>query len=163
MGRTYAPRRPARDIFVIMRRFLPIVATAMLAAGPLAAQQPAPAKDGRRLFVLPGLRFGTPAAASLSLGLGAVRLKDFVGPVISVEPGIRAGRASIGHAWIRGNLPTGPAVRASFLRRYSHDKQGNYVGAEVQYVLVFTGPRIGVFRSLRGSRTLFSIDYGLGL
>jgi hypothetical protein len=162
MGKSYASWWLARGIFGAMRRSLLILATALAAAGPLWGQESTPAGDRRRFFLIPGLRFGTPAVASLSFGLAAVRMQDFVGPVISVEPGLRAGRASIGHAWVRGSLPTGPGVRASFLRRYSHDHQGNYIGAEVQYMLVLLGPRIGIFRSLRGARTMVSADFGLG-
>src|SRR5688500_65400 len=75
MGNSYAPWWRARGIFGAMRRSLLILATALAAAGPMWGQESAPAGDRRRFFLIPGLRFGTPAVASLSFGLASVRMQ----------------------------------------------------------------------------------------
>lgn len=116
-----------------------------------------------RIWPILGLRAGTPAL--LSLGAGALYTTSsdgFIGPFVSIEPGLRAGRASAGYSIVGGNLAAGWAFRASFLRRYRGDVQRNYAGLEAQFMAALVGPRIGLFRSLTGSAWLFAADFGIG-
>lgn len=121
------------------------------------------ASTARRVWPIPALRAGTPALVSLGFGVLSSRANGFVGPFVSIEPGIRAGRASAGYSMVTGDLAAGPIVRASFLRRYRGDVQRNYVGLEAQYVVALLGPRIGVFRSTSGRDSyLLAVDFGVG-
>ena len=117
----------------------------------------------KRVWPLPAVRAGTPAIVSVGMGAVYADVGDFVGPFISIEPGLRAGRASIGYSLVTGNLTAGTMVRGSFLRRYRGRSQGNYVGFEAQYVVALLGPRFGVFRSTRkGGGYLVAADVGIG-
>lgn len=115
-----------------------------------------------RVWPLGGLRAGTPTLVSVGVGAIYTQTRDFVGPFISIEPGIRAGRASAGYSMIAGNLAAGTIFRASFLRRYRGARLGNYAGLEAQYVFGLVGPRVGVFRSMVGDGYLLALDFGIG-
>jgi hypothetical protein len=141
-----------------------LLALSLLLA-PTAQGQDSTARlsNARRIWPIVGLRAGTPATVSAAFGAAYARRSDFVGPFISIEPGLSAGRASMGLSLLTGNLAAGPIVRGSVLRRYRGDSQGNYVGVELQYVVVFLGPRIGLFRSTKtGNPNLFTADFGFG-
>jgi hypothetical protein len=124
-----------------------------------------------------GLRFGTPQRASVALGVvtreewktGGHRSLPEV--ALYVEPGWSAGRASLGLIKGAGNLGSGYGIAGTVLRTWNdpwglHDHQ-TYVGGEAwAWPLFFVGPRIGVFRSVRGSARagcFITGDFGFGL
>ena len=120
-----------------------------------------------------GLHVGAPQKVSLALGAGRWResTSDAYDVLFGlVEPGLGAGRASVGYLRSRGNLNTGLGVRASALRTWrdpwSVAPNQTFVGVEASaHVAVFV-IRAGAFRrttSATGSAFLFTIDGGLFL
>jgi hypothetical protein len=133
-----------------------------------------------RLHIAPalGLRFGTPQKASAAVGLlvGVDWQKDARdhsrNAAIFVEPGLSAGRASIayvGHGY--GSFGSGFGIAATALRTWEDPwgarQNSTYAGGEViLWPIVFIGPRVGVFRGVKGDgskKWFFSIDFGIGL
>jgi hypothetical protein len=113
-----------------------------------------------------GVHAGSPTIVSATVGVS--RLVHWVPEgwtdvFVVAEPGINAGRVSIGSGRFRGNLASGYTVRASALRRW-RGTPADYAGAEVSVHRLLLGPRIGVFRQIRGVRneTLLTIDFGFG-
>jgi hypothetical protein len=127
-----------------------------------------------RHSVVAGLHLGGPARASLSLGrmylihpaLGPDANPDKVGFLFAtVEPSHKAARLSFGYLGITGNLGTGWSVRGTILQRWSPTND-LYVGTEVGGLMFGMGPRIGVFRPIRGadSRSLVIFwDFSIGV
>jgi hypothetical protein len=121
-----------------------------------------------------GLRAGTPQRVSAALGIVTgrnYREKGYSQDVtLYVEPGISAGRATLGFLSGFGNMGTGFGVGATAMRTW-HDpwtvpENTTFVGGEVwAWPIFFTGPRVGVFREITGSRQrwFFTADFGFGL
>ena len=120
-----------------------------------------------------GLHVGAPQKVSLALGAG--RWRESTGDAYDVvfglvEPGLGAGRASVGYLRSRGNLNAGLAVRASALRTWgdpwSVEPNRSFVGVEGSAHVFFFNVRAGAFRrttSADGRAVLFTIDGGLFL
>lgn len=140
-----------------------------------------PEDTTRHLHVLPalGLHVGVPQKASAALGV--VVGEDWQrggrdhssNAALFVEPGISAGRASL--AYVNegfGSFGSGFGIAATAMRTWnspwSFASNATYVGGEVLiWPIVFTGPRIGLFRAVSPStaptRWLVSFDFGIGL
>lgn len=117
-----------------------------------------------------GLHVGSPAIVSLALG-GYHDLtrasSDGAAPAVFalVEPGVRAGRLSVGIVHMAGNFGTGWSIRGTALRSWQRDV-GTYVGAEVSAMVLGLGPRVGVFRQVAPSGTAstrVTADFGFGI
>ena len=140
---------------------------------PLRAQ--ASPADGVRTRIGPafGLHVGAPQKVSLALGAGRWResTNDAYDVVFGlVEPGLGAGRASVGYLRSRGNLNAGLGVRASALRTWrdpwSVEPNRTFVGLEASAHALIFNIRAGAFRSTtsaEGRAVLFTIDAGLFL
>jgi hypothetical protein len=130
--------------------------------------------------VLPalGVRAGTPQKASVALGIVAGvdwqdRGRDYSHNVaVFVEPGVGAARASIAYVNAFRNFGSGFGVAATALRSWDDPwtvvPNSTYAGAEVLVWPIFlAGPRIGLFRRLRGNpsagRWFVSFDLGFGV
>jgi len=127
---------------------------------PAAAQKP--------VF---GVHVGGPVRASAAVGvwLGEdPRHDDASGALVLVEPGLRAGRLSLGYAYaLRGGFGQYVTGRATALRTWRmNGGPRDYLGAEVQVLpLLAVGPRLGVFVPVdKGpKRVLWMLDVGVGL
>ena len=132
------------------------------------------AQSPNRSRALTGLRFGGPARMSFAVG-PAYLIKPALGEnarteraaylFVLAEPGIRAGRVSVGYTTTEGNLYTTRTVRGSLLRHWSSSDE-LLVGAELSGTIVALGPRIGVFTAVAGARrgsVLVVWDFGLGI
>ena len=131
--------------------------------------------DGARTRIGPafGLHVGAPQKVSLALGAG--RWRESTGDAYDVvfglvEPGLGAGRASVGYLRSRGNLNTGLAVRASALRTWrdpwSVEPNRTFAGVEASAHVAMFVVRGGAFRrttAASGRAFLFTIDGGLSL
>jgi hypothetical protein len=126
--------------------------------------------------LLPGLgvRAGIPQKASAALGI--VTGKNFrenahtEDLVLYAEPGLSAGRASIGYHSGFGNMGSGIGFAFSALRTWKDPvnlpTNTTFAGAEAWvWPLFFSGPRVGLFRSITGTRRgwYFTADFGFGL
>src|SRR5829696_7312069 len=140
---------------------------------PALRAQTSPA-DGVRTRIGPafGLHVGAPQKVSLALGAGRWRESgdNYDGVFGLVEPGLGAGRASVGYLRSRGNLNTGLGVRASALRTWrdpwSVAPNTTFVGVEASAHAFFFNVRGGAFRRMTsgsGREVLFTIDAGLFL
>ena len=138
---------------------------------PLRAQVASPVVH-TRIGPAFGLHVGAPQKVSLALGAGRWRESgdDYDGVFGLVEPGLGAGRASVGYLRSRGNLNTGLGVRASALRTWrdpwSVEPNRTFVGVEGSAHLFFFNVRAGAFRRMtaaEGRAVLFTIDGGLFL
>jgi hypothetical protein len=121
-----------------------------------------------------GLRAGIPQKASAALGL--VTGKNYrerghsEDVALYVEPGLSAGRASLGYMNGGGNMGSGFGIAATALRTWKDPinmpTNATYVGAEVwAWPVFFIGPRIGGFRKITGTSHgwYFTADFGFGL
>ena len=124
-----------------------------------------------------GLRIGEPQQASVAVGLlagsrwlsrGRERARD---AALFVEPGLSAGRVSVGYAGYGRGMGSGAAITATALRTWRNPwgvkPNVTYLGGELfVWPLVFIGPRVGVFHSVSpgnaANRWLFSFDLGVG-
>lgn len=135
-----------------------------------AALRGQPAASDARVGSAGGLRVGSPATVSVALGLlrEVSRLGDngrAQAVFALVEPGLKAGRLSLGFGDAYGNLGTGWTIRASALRVW-RGTIGNYVGGEVSGMVLGLGPRVGLFQRVGagdGSTTRVTFDFGFGL
>src|SRR5450759_4947948 len=102
-----------------------------------------------------GLRAGTPQKLSAALGLVTGKNYRETGHTedltLYVEPGISAGRTTIGYLSGFGNMGTGFGLGATALRTWHTPwtlrTNSTYVGGEAWvWPIFFTGPRVGVFR-----------------
>src|SRR3954469_10189102 len=120
-----------------------------------------------------GLRAGIPQKASAALGL--VTGKNYrerghsEDVALYVEPGLSAGRASLGYINGAGNMGSGLGVAATVLRTWKDPinmpTNATYVGGEVwAWPAFFIGPRIGGFRKITGTSRgwYFTADFGFG-
>lgn len=128
------------------------VAPAALPAGPVAAQRAAPEPARVGLAPVLGVRVGAPQQLSLTLGVGrwqhrAAGERTAVA-FAAVEPGLGAGRVSVGYFRGHGNLLAGAAARASALRTWRDPwavaPNRTYVGLEVSGHAVLSA-RLGLF------------------
>ena len=121
-----------------------------------------------------GLRAGTPQKLSAALGIIAGKNYRERGhtedATVYVEPGISAGRATLGYLTGIGNMGSGYGFGASVMRTWKTPwlvrTNQTYVGGEVWlWPIFFTGPRIGLFREMTGTRHgwFFTADLGFGL
>ncbi|HYW31784.1 MAG TPA: hypothetical protein VE869_09780 [Gemmatimonas sp.] len=122
----------------------------MLAAGLHVG---APQKVSVALGLQRAIKESTPAAQQLVFGL--------------VEPGLGAGRASIGYGSF-GDFGAGFTVRGSVLRTFSKPRNvapnQTFVGLEGAGHFFLFNVRAGAFRRTStgtGSATLYTIDWGL--
>lgn len=121
-----------------------------------------------------GLRAGIPQKVSAAIGLVAGRNYRESGKTrdlaLYVEPGLSAGRASVGYLSGFGNMGTGLGIAATALRTWKDpinlSTNETYFGGEVWvWPAFFVGPRVGVFRQATGSKHgwYFTADFGFGL
>jgi len=168
-----------------MRRTTLLLALALLApCGSVAAQRCRTCTDDDtvpRGHIMPGLgvHVGTPQKASVALGV--VLGEDWQrnghdhsrNVAVFAEPGLGAGRASIAyldHGY--GNFGSGFGLAATVLRTWKEPwtvkPNTTYAGGElILWPILFTGPRIGLFRNIAGNETskrwFVSLDFGIGL
>ena len=149
------------------RALAPLAAALVLvAAQPLRAQDTATTSS--RLVPVYGLHVGAPQRASVTLGVGRWRQRADTIRVafVAVEPGLGAGRASVGYFHGVGNLLGGIAVRASALRTWrdpwSVAPNRTYVGLEASGHAILSA-RVGLFHrtSPGGGPLLATWDVGL--
>ncbi len=175
---THRPRVTTRAARRRARAAAGALALSLAAApgAPVGAQAPVPApasaREGNRFGGVAGLHVGVPQKASIMLGAGYWRLRDGGGDEVdiafaAVEPGLGAGRASVGYFRGGGNLLAGVAVRASALRTWrdpwSVAPNRTYVGLEASGHAVLS-LRVGVFRRVTdapGRQTIVTWDVGL--
>lgn len=145
----------------------PLVAVLLLApARSLRAQDTA--TTWSRLGPVYGLHVGAPQRASVTVGVGRwqQRADTIHIAFVAVEPGLGAGRASVGYFRGVGNLLGGIAVRASALRTWrdpwSVAPNRTYVGVEASGHAILSA-RVGLFgrTSPAGGPLLVTADLGL--
>lgn len=146
-------------------------ATAALPSRPLIAQS-AEAEPNRLGFApVVGVRVGVPQQLSLTVGAGHWRYRADGDRIhiafVAVEPGLGAGRISVGYFRGHGNLLAGAAVRASALRTWrdpwSVAPNRTYVGLEASGHAIFSA-RVGLFhRASSGSGRPLLLTWDLGL
>jgi hypothetical protein len=168
-----------------MRRLILLLVAAYIAPlGSLAAQRCAGCAGEDTVphgHILPGfgIHVGTPQKASIALGVvlgedwqknGRDHSRNIA---LFVEPGLSAGRASIAyldHGF--GNFGSGFGIAGTVLRTWKDPwtvkPNITYAGGElIFWPVLFTGPRVGLFRSIAGAPTskpwFVSIDFGIGL
>ena len=160
--RDVAARLPRR-----VRVLAPLAAVVLLAvARPCRGQDTATTTSG--LVPVYGLHVGAPQRASVMLGVGRWRERADAIRIafVAVEPGLGAGRASVGYFRGAGNLLGGIAVRASALRTWrdpwSVAPNRTYVGLEASGHAILNA-RVGLFHrtSPAGGPLLVTWDLGL--
>ena len=121
-----------------------------------------------------GLRAGIPQKASVAVGLVAgknYRERGHTEDVaLYVEPGLSAGRASLGYINGFGNMGSGFGVAGTVMRTWKDPvnlaTNATYVGGELWvWPMFFSGPRVGVFRRITGTSNgwFLTADFGFGL
>jgi hypothetical protein len=140
-----------------MRRFVIPVLLAVLLPSSAVAQEAAPHEVAQpRVSLAYGLHYGNPQRYSAVIG-AIVDLdpgsRD--GVFVVAEPGTNGAEASIGYLRMIGQFGSGVSLRGSVLRTGSEpwnaDPRTTYVGAELQWMLVFgVGARGGLFRRVAG-------------
>ena len=121
-----------------------------------------------------GLRAGIPQKASAAVGVLAGRNYREKGHTedlaLYVEPGLAAGRASLGYINGFGNMGSGFGLAATAMRTWKDpinlSTNSTYVGGEVWvWPIFFSGPRIGAFKKVTGATRgwYFTADFGFGL
>jgi hypothetical protein len=125
-----------------------------------------------------GLHVGTPQKASAALGI--VLGEDWQqngrdhsrNVALFVEPGISAGRASVayvshGFGAFGSGFAIGPSVLRTWKDPWTVKPNVTFIGGDFAiWPVLFTGPRIGVFRRASGfdpRRWFVSVDFGIGL
>jgi hypothetical protein len=137
----------------------------------LAVVLPSPAAAQAGSY-LAGIHIGGPAQASIAFG-PAYRVRTSLGGPKAdkaeylfafVEPGVRAGRLSVGYTALVGNLGTGFTLRASMLRTWKPTAE-TWFGGEISGMPLGTlGPRLGIFYPARGPRAIRIVwDFGIGV
>jgi hypothetical protein len=143
---------------------------AAAAPPPLRAQASPPGGGRPRLDLAVGLHVGAPQKVSLAVGAARSRAMTDGGAMVFglVEPGLGAGRASVGYLRMYGNLGAGLGARASVLRTWrdpwSVAPHRTFAGVEGSAHLFFFNVRGGVFRrttAAAGGAFLFTLDAGL--
>lgn len=120
-----------------------------------------------------GLRGGIPQKLSVALGIVAGknfrdnRTEDIA---LYVEPGLSAGRASLGYINGFGNMGSGFGIAGTAMRTWKDpinlSTNHTYIGGEIWvWPVFFTGPRVGVFRKITGATRgwYLTADFGFGL
>jgi hypothetical protein len=121
-----------------------------------------------------GLRGGIPQKVSVALGIVAGknfrekgRTQDIT---LYVEPGLSAGRASLGYINAFGNAGSGFGFAATGMRTWKDPinlkTNETFVGGELWvWPVFFSGPRVGLFRKVTGTTRgwYFTADFGFGL
>jgi hypothetical protein len=121
-----------------------------------------------------GIRAGVPQKLSAALGVVAGKNYRETGHTedvaIYLEPGISAGRATLGYVSGFGNMGAGYGVGATALRTWKTPwmlrTNTTYVGGEAWlWPIFFSGPRVGVFREITGTKHgwFLTADFGFGL
>jgi hypothetical protein len=121
-----------------------------------------------------GIRAGTPQKVSAALGVVAGKNYRESGhtedATLYVEPGISAGRATLGYVSGFGNMGAGFGIGATALRTWKTPwmlrTNTTYAGGEAWlWPIFFVGPRVGVFREMTGTRHGWYVtaDFGFGL
>jgi hypothetical protein len=121
-----------------------------------------------------GLRAGTPQKLSGAFGLVAGQNSRESGRThdmtVYVEPGLSAGRATLGYLSAFGNMGAGYGVGATVIRTWRDPltvpDNATFIGGEAWvWPLFFSGPRIGLFRQMTGTKHgwFFTADFGFGL
>jgi hypothetical protein len=121
-----------------------------------------------------GVRAGIPQKVSGAIGIVAgknYREKGHTEDIaVYVEPGLGAGRASIGYINGFGNMGSGFGVAATALRTWKDPinlkTNETYYGGEVWvWPMFFSGPRVGIFKKMTGTTRgwYFTADFGFGL
>jgi hypothetical protein len=121
-----------------------------------------------------GLRAGIPQKASAAVGIVAGRNYRERGHTedvaVYVEPGLSAGRASIGYISGFGNMGSGFGFAGTAMRTWKDpinlSTNATYLGGELwAWPMFFTGPRLGIFRRVNGGSKgwFFTADFGFGL
>ena len=133
-----------------------------------------------RSHILPalGLHFGAPQKASAAVGVvvgedwqqnGRDHSRNVA---LFVEPGLSAGRASIayvdhGFGAFGSGFAIGPSVLRTWKDPITVQPNVTMLGVDLAvWPVLFTGPRVGVFRRVAGMdsrRWFFSFDVGIGL
>jgi hypothetical protein len=141
-------------------------AVALLLPIVLGAQEPESPLHGSSAG---GLHAGSPAAFSVAIGalreVSATSDGRTQAVFALVEPGVRAGRLSVGYGNAYGTLGTGWTIRATALRVW-RGTIGNYLGGEASLMALGLGPRVGVFRQIgsgTGSSSRVTLDFAFGL
>ena len=137
-----------------MRRMVSALAVLALLPTFLGAQT---ARPPIRSGFLGGIHVGTPAIVSLAVGgyreVSRNPATEYTQDVFALlEPGVNAGRVSVGYGDAYGTFGTGWTMRASLLRTWRREN-ANYVGAEASAMALGFGARLGIFRRVDGGRT----------
>lgn len=163
---------------MIHRTLLGIVACAALSASARAQNRCPSCVDSvsGEWHTLPalGFRAGVPQKASAAIGF--ITGKNFKERghtedlAVYVEPGLSAGRASIGYINGFGNMGSGFGIAGTAMRTWKDPvnlkTNETYVGGELWvWPMFFTGPRVGIFHRVTGlNRGWFvTADFGFGL
>lgn len=155
------------------------IATSFLFAATASAQERCPScvdSVTGEWHMLPalGLRGGIPQKVSAAVGIVAGKNYRDNGHTedlaIYVEPGLAAGRATIGYLSSFGNMGSGFGIGATALRTWKDPlnlrTNETFIGGEAWvWPIFFTGPRVGLFRQITGKRPgwFFTADFGFGL
>ena len=162
------------------RRTLFVGFVAMFAvAGSARAQERCPScvdSVAGKWHMLPalGLRGGIPQKLSAAIGIVAGKNYRDNGHTedlaVYVEPGLAAGRATIGYHSGFGNMGSGFGLGATALRTWKDPlnlkTNETFFGGELWiWPAFFSGPRVGVFRQMTGTRHgwFLTADFGFGL
>lgn len=120
-----------------------------------------------------GLRAGTPQKLSTTVGIVSgknYRERGHTQDIAAyVEPGLSAGRATIGYL-SRGNMGAGYGFGATAMRTWKtpwtlRTNQTYFGGEAWLWPIFFSGPRVGVFREMTGTKHgwFVTADFGFGL
>jgi hypothetical protein len=153
------------------------IAAGVVCAATAGAQERCPScmdSVTGRWHMLPalGLRAGIPQKLSAAIGIvtGKNSRSHTDDLTIYVEPGLAAGRATIGYLNAFGNMGSGVGVGATVLRTWKDpinlSTNETFAGGELWvWPLFFAGPRVGLFRQMTGNRHgwYFTADFGFGL
>jgi hypothetical protein len=139
-----------------MRRIASALSALTLLPAALWAQS---ARSPIRSGFLGGIHVGTPAIVSLAVGgyrnVSRNPATEYTQDVFALlEPGVNAGRVSVGYGDSYGTFGTGWTIRATLLRTWRREN-ANYAGAEGSAMVLGFGTRLGIFRRVdRGRATL---------
>ena len=121
-----------------------------------------------------GLRGGVPQKLSAAIGIVAGKNYRENGHTqdlaVYVEPGLAAGRATIGYHSGFGNMGSGFGLGATAMRTWKdplnlQTNQTFFGGEAWIWPAFFAGPRVGLFRQMTGNRHgwFLTADFGFGL
>ena len=161
------------------RGLLLVVAVSVVCAAAAGAQGGCPScvdsvTGDWHMLPAAGLRVGIPQKMSAALGIVAGKNFRESGhtedATVYVEPGISAGRATIGYLSGFGNMGSGFGIGASAMRTWKtpwlvRTNQTYFGGEAWLWPIFFSGPRVGLFREMTGTKHgwFFTADFGFGL